>query len=123
MPSVTPARMISAFDILMSGARIVTGRRSTPALVPEARHLLHGGQPLGPAVGVARRVEHVDADDDLGRACDLGHGDRVGEEDRVARRDVGDGDAAADLRLVRPLGTGDVRGQGRAADGAQVERR
>ena len=34
MPSFTPARMISAFDILMSGARIVTGRRSTPALVP-----------------------------------------------------------------------------------------
>ena len=26
--------MISAFDILISGARIVTGRRSTPALVP-----------------------------------------------------------------------------------------
>ena len=121
MPSLTPARMISAFDILMSGARIVTGPALDARLGAEPRHLLHRRQPLGPAVGVAGRIEHVDPDDDLGGAAHLGQRDRVGQEDRVARRDVGDRNAAADLGLVAPLGDGDVRGQRRAADGAQVE--
>ena len=55
------------------------------------------------------------------RAEHLGHGQRVGHEERVARRDVGDRDAGADLGLARPLGTSMSRGQRRAADGAQVE--
>ena len=121
MPSLTPARMISRLRHL-DQRRADRHRPALDArLGAEPRHLLHRGQPLGPAVRVAGRIEHVDPDDDLGGAAHLGQRDRVGHEDRVARGDVGDGNAAADLGLVAPLGHGDVRGQRRAADGAQIE--
>src|SRR5215468_4207825 len=43
------------------------------------------------------------------------------EEDGVSRRDVGDGDARADRLLAPPLRNVDVRREGGAADGAEVE--
>ena len=46
----------------------------------QARGLLHGAQPFGPAVGIARRIEHVDSQCDALGPQDLGHRQRVSHE-------------------------------------------
>ena len=85
----------------------------------EVGQLLERGDELGPAIGIARIIERVDADEQVARAGRLGPGQREAEEDRVARRHVGDRDARA---RTPSFGTVDVAGQRRAAERAQVER-
>ena len=62
-----PSRMMSAFVRSMSGAWIVSGRPSTPARVASAASCSNARDELRAAVGIARVVERVDADDDLRR--------------------------------------------------------
>ena len=124
---VVHAQRHAAADDLGLGHRDQGGADRDPApldggLRRQVRHRLEGAEVLRAAVGVARVVQGVDADEDVPRVQHLRIGQRVGEEDRVPRRDVGHGDAAADLAGVAPLGDRDVRGQRRAAEGAQVDR-
>ena len=60
--------MISAFDRRSSGARIRSGRPSTPARVASAASALERLEVLRTAVRVAGVVERVDAEDDRLRA-------------------------------------------------------
>ena len=113
--------MISAFVSRSSGAWIASRPPSTPAARREVRHPLERLEVLRPAVGIARIVERVHADEDVVRTGRLREGEREGEEDRVARRHVGDRDPAADLLRARVLRHRDVRGERRAAEGAQVD--
>ena len=72
----------------------------------------------GATVGVAGIIERVDADEQVVRARRLGPGEREAQEHRVARGDVGDGNA-----LAHPvLGHVDIVGERAAAEGRQVER-
>jgi len=83
------------------------------AIFSKARHELRT------AVGVARIVDGVDADEDAPGLQDLGPGQPQGQEYRVAGRDVGGGDAPADLVFRTSLGNLAVPRQGRSA---QAER-
>lgn len=51
----------------------------------------------------------------------FGVGERIRQKDGVARRNVGDGNAAADLGFAATFGDGHVSGQGRAAEDPQVD--
>src|SRR5215213_7592310 len=84
----------------------------------EVGHVLERLDVLGTAIGIARVVERVDADEDVGGAEYLRPGEAEGEEDRVARRDVGDGNALRDVRFGAILGDVDVGGERRTAEGA-----
>ena len=85
-------------------------------------HALVGGDVLGPAVGIAGVVEGVDTDEDVARGQDLGPGECEGQEDGVAGRHIGDGDALlAQCLRVAALGHGDIGGEGGAAEAAQVD--
>ena len=87
--------MISALVMAMSGACTRQSAPSRAGLGAEARHGLEGGEELGAAVGIAGVVERVHAGEQIARAEHLGPGERVAEEERVARRHVGDRDVAA----------------------------
>src|SRR5262249_56731777 len=87
----------------------------------EIGEALEGFDELRTAVGIARVVEGVDADEDVLRPLHLRPPQGMREEEGVPRRHVGDGDACADRLLAPPLGNVDVRGEGGAADGAEVE--
>src|SRR5262249_29480886 len=85
----------------------------------QAGEALEGGDELGAAIGIARIVERVDADDDVVRAEDLGPAECDRQEDRVARGHVG----GRNLRRVQAAAVryGRARRERRSADGAQVE--
>ena len=53
-----------------------------PRLGREIRQLLERGDELGPAIGIARIIERVDADEDVARAA------RLGQAEREARKIV-----------------------------------
>ena len=90
--------MISALVSSISGAWMLQPLRALDAgLGGEVRHPLEGVDVLGAAVGIAAVVERVDADEDVARAEHLGPREREREEDRVARRHVGDRDPRAHL--------------------------
>ena len=79
---------------------------------------------LGPAVGVARVVHGVDADEQVHAAQHLGECKRIAEEDGVAGRHVGDGDVRGHRALVAVFGhVQRVVGERAAAKGPQVDRR
>src|SRR5262252_3560576 len=92
-----------------------------PRLRGEIGETLESLDELRTAVGIARVVEGVDPDEDVLRPLYLRPPQGMGEEDGVPRRDVGDRDARADRLLAPPLGNVDVRREGGAADGAEVE--
>jgi hypothetical protein len=102
-----------------SGAWIREALPFDPGLGGEVGEPLERGDELGPAIGIARIIERIDADEQVARAARLGKAEREAEEDGVARRHVGDRNALAHAFL----GHGDVGGQRRAAEGAQVERK
>ena len=77
---------------------------------------------LRPAVGIARIIQRIDPDEQVARARRLRPAEREAEEDRIARRDIGDGNAAALFGADAILGHGDIVGQRRSAEGRQVER-
>src|SRR5215510_1908136 len=87
----------------------------------EIGEALEGLDELRAAVGIARVVEGVDPDEDVLRPLHLRPPQGMREEDGVPRRDIRDGDACADCLLAPALGNVDVRGEGGAADGAEVE--
>src|SRR5467141_4522512 len=89
----------------------------------ELRHLLVGREVLRPAIGVAAVVERVHADEEVVRLQRFRPGEREAEEDRVARRDVGQRNR---LRLRREQPRAVLRhlhvgSEPRAAELAQVE--
>ena len=95
-PSAAPRRMISALLRSISGVRIAERlASSTPARVARLAMLLERRDEFRPAVRIAGVVDGVDADEDVVRAEHLGPGQRERQEHRVARRHVGDRDAAA----------------------------
>src|SRR5262249_59250422 len=91
----------------------------------EVRQLLEGLDECGPAVGIAGIVERVDADDEVVGIERLCPGESQGEEDPVARRHVGRGNAAAvDVRQIaieRHLRARCVGRERRAAEGPQID--
>ena len=111
--------MMSALDRCSSGARIASGRPSTPARVASAPGA-RTPEVLGPAVGIAGVVERVDADDDGLGAETSAHAEREREEDRVAGRDVGRRDLAlvVELPILRDFAVADQRG---AAERREVD--
>src|SRR3546814_5318455 len=93
-------------DALVAIARREPGKRLEP------------GDEVGTAIGIARIVERVDADAYILRAPRLCEAERQRQEDEVAGRHIGDGNLVAHAILRH----GDIGGQGRAAEAAQVER-
>ena len=89
-----------------------------PCLGGEVGQLLEFGDEFGPAIGIARIVERIDADEQVARAARLGEAQRQAEENGVARRDVGDRNPLAHSFL----GNGNVAGQRRSAESPQVQR-
>ncbi|EAT09859.1 hypothetical protein SKA58_05360 [Sphingomonas sp. SKA58] len=89
-----------------------------PRLGGERRHLLESVDKFGPAIGIARVIERIDADEDVARPRDLRQPQCQRQEDRVARWHIGDGDVAAHPTL----GHGYVGRQRRSAKGGEVER-
>ena len=87
----------------------------------QTRGLLHGAQPFGPAVGIPRRIEHVDSQCDALGAQDLGHRQRVSHEQGVARGHVGRGNPAAHLRVAAILGNRALTGERRAGNPSQID--
>ena len=99
--------MISALVSAISGAWMVKlSRPSTPALVARLAMRSKAAMYSGPAVGVAGVVERVDADEDVAGPSTRPRPGRSDEEDGVAGRDVGDGDAVRPCPSAeRSLGT------------------
>jgi len=89
-----------------------------PGLGRQVRQRLERRDELRPAVGIARIIERVDADEDVARAARLGEAEGEAQEDGVARRDVGHRNALAHARLRHR----DVAGQRRAAERGEIER-
>src|SRR5947209_365586 len=81
----------------------------------KAQDLIERVDELRPAVGVARVVEGVDADEDGLGADALGDGGADGEEDEVAGGHVGHGDRLCHGGGVAPFGDADAVVEGRAA--------
>ena len=90
-----------------------------PGLGGEVRHRLEGGDELRPAVGIARIIERVDADEQVARAGRLRPAEAEREEDGVAGGDIGDRDLILGHALLRH---GDVVGERRAAEAREIER-
>ena len=89
-----------------------------PRLGREFRQPLERGDELGPAIGIARIIERIDADEQVARPRSLRPAQGETEEDRVACGHVSDGNIVADAAL----GHIDIRGQRRPAECRQVER-
>jgi len=84
--------------------------------------LLEGGDKFRPAVGIAAIIGGIDADKDIERAQNLGPGEGVAQEYRIAGRDV----SCRDLGRVVQAGpvhgyVNGLIGQGRAAECGQVD--
>ena len=92
-----------------------------PRLRRQARHRLEGSDVLRPAVRVARVVQRIHPDVEIGGTQHLRPGEGEGEEDGVAGRHVGDRDPLPHLPGAAPLRHREVGGQGRAPDGAQID--
>ena len=92
-----------------------------PGLGRQVGHLLVGADVLGPAVRVAAVVQGVDADEDVAGLQHLGPGQREGQEDRVAGRNVGDRDLVRQVLGALVVRDADLSGQGRPAEHAQVD--
>ena len=91
-------------------------------------HALERGDVFGAAVGVARVIEGVHADENILGSKDLGPREREGKEDRVAGGDVGNGDIRMWGRsMLRPYDDmpvfrdRDIAGERRAAELAEVD--
>ncbi len=88
----------------------------------EVGGLGEGGNELGAAIGVSGIVDGVDAEEKIGGAECFGIGQCDREEHQVAGGDIGDGDIGHG-RFVAVFGDlGVVVGEGRSAEGADVER-
>ena len=83
-------------------------RPSTRGLGGQVRHAFVGLDEFRPAIGIARVVERVHADEDVGRFQHLGPRQRERKEDRVARRNVGDRDSVRHLAGRAPFRHRDV---------------
>src|SRR5439155_390342 len=88
----------------------------------QVSHALEGLDVLGSAIGVPGKVDRRGPDEDVARRERLGPREREREEDRVTRRHVRHGDFLRHLLWSPTLGHGDVVREGRATEGAQVER-
>ena len=92
---------------------------STPDLGGEVSEVPEGFDDPGGSRG-AGVVDGIDAEKNVARPDDFSVGEPEGQEDGVARRDVGDGDSAGHFSSGAVLGDGDVGGERGATEGAQV---
>ena len=87
----------------------------------QVRGALEGLDELRPAVRVARIVDSVDPQENVRGFQRFRPGQRAGQEDGVARRDVSHRDSFAHRFHAAALWNRDVIRQGRTAEGAQVD--
>jgi glycosyltransferase involved in cell wall biosynthesis len=87
----------------------------------EIRHALVGLDVLGAAIRVARIIERVDADKDIGALDRLRQGERVRKEDRIACGHVSDRNARRHLRGRARFGHVDGGGERRSAEDIEAE--
>ena len=121
-PGVQPQPVGFANDIGLAHIlqRCLDADRVTfnPRLGRKRRHRLKSVDKFGATIGITRIIQRVDADEDVAGPSDFGQSQREGQEDGVARRDIGDGDVGAHATL----GHRDISGQRRPAECGQVER-
>ena len=87
----------------------------------EVGQLLEGAGELRPAIRISGVIDGVDSDIQVEGAKRLGPGQGQRQENGVAGRDVGDGDAGRHLFGGAVARHVDVGGEGGAAEGAEVE--
>ena len=89
---------------------------------PGVDGLFHRPDEFAPRVRVVRRIDDVEAADEVGDAARLGPGRGDRQQDAVPERDVGRRGAGLELAQVLVLGNGDGRvRERRASDLAEVE--
>ena len=84
----------------------------------EVRHSLIRGDVCRPAIRIAGIVDRIHPDKDVAGLEDLGPRERKRQEDRVARRDVGNWDSQIVVAVLRH---GEIARQCRPAEGTQVD--
>jgi len=84
-------------------------------------HALVGRDVLGPTIGIAGVVEGIDTDEDAARLQHLRPGQGKGQEDGIARRDIGDRDTCLCPIRTPILRHRQVTGEGRSTETAQVD--
>jgi hypothetical protein len=89
----------------------------------EVRQFLERFDEFRAAIGVAAVVDCVYADENIIGRNDFRPGECIREEDRVTRGDVGDRNALRDFCFRALLWNGDIVGQCRAGEYAQVDLR
>ena len=87
----------------------------------EVGHALECLDVFGTAIGVPGVIERVHSDEDVARFKRLCPRQSVRQKDRVARGNVGDGNCSRHLPSRTPLGHGDVIGESRVAEDAQID--
>src|SRR5437867_9459454 len=87
----------------------------------EVRHALERFDIFGTSVGISGVIERIHADEDVRGFEDLGPGQREGKKNRIARRDIGDGNLPAHLLRRAPLWDRDIAGQSGMSELAQIE--
>ena len=86
----------------------------------QVRHLLEGLDELRTTIGIAAVIERVHAEEYVAGPEDLRPRQRIGQENGISRRDVGDGNPLRDLGPCAALGDLQVAGQRRAAKRPQI---
>ena len=88
----------------------------------QVRHGFKRSDKLGAAIGIARIIDGIHADEDASAPVDFRIGQRERKKNGVARGHVGDRECRRrHLRFVAIFGNGDITGQSRAAEGAQIK--
>src|SRR5204863_3724529 len=100
--------------------RRVDGKAATldSGLGREVCEPLELGNELRPAIGIARIIERVDADEQVARPARLGEAEREAQKDRVARGDISDRNPLTHSALWNL----NVAGQRRSPECAQIKR-
>src|ERR1700722_11179990 len=80
-------------------------------------HVLEGGDKFWPAIGVSGIIDGVHADKNVGAGEHLRPSQREREENRIARRNIGDRDALTEPRF----GDRNVGRESRSAESAQID--
>ena len=121
-PRVEPEPHRLARDIGLGHVleRRVNGERNAldSRLGAQIGQRLERGDESGAAIGITRIIERIDPDVQVARPARLGAGQRQAEEHRVARRDIGRGNA----RLHSALGHRCRAGKRRSSERGEVER-
>ena len=121
------AELATALDDLLLVERQERGVDPEPAVLFDSGargqigELLERAKKLGPAVGIARVIDAIDADENVKRPEGLGPCEGEAEEDGVPRRDVGDRNPVRHHVFGPVLGNFRVRSERTAAEAAEVD--